>query len=284
MVGTSAIQSPTAGDLTNAVNGRNESVEGLAHRNILKITLIISDFFMGLGQPIGFPNLKPPEGDRMLKSLGYWWTFTACMWAAMAWAFSAGAHPVIYKGGYVGSVMLHSDYSQLHATYSLSSKVAAGATYESYRLLNQGTLQEHQQYVYGQLNGLVKRFYQDDSQGNIYVKGGLGIEPNTKKMVQYAGTQMDWETRTFYSAIATDTILTDQQIARQSTQIRLGLSPYEAKYDEIQAWLLFQWEHQRNDHVFGRLSPMMRFFYKTALWELGSDLYGRWLMHMMIHI
>ena len=197
----------------------------------------------------------------------------------MIYSNTGFSHPVIYKSGYVLSTMLHRDYSHIHANYSLTSNFALGLNYESFRP-DTGK----QDYYYGQANYLLKRFHQTDSQGNIYAKLGAGFDEIRNDLVFYSGIQADWETRTIFTELKVDALYSEKDVHQLRSSARIGISPYEAEYDEMQAWLIVQFEHDKNDSKDVRITPLMRFFYKTALWEVGSDLQGNWLLHFMVHI
>ncbi len=192
---------------------------------------------------------------------------------------AAHATPVIYKGGVMLSTMLHADYSSLHAAYSFSSRYALGVTYEEFREDGEGD-----RYYYLQNNFLLKRFFQDSSQGNIYVKLGAGHRQLDDNVAYYGGLQGDWETRTFYSAVSSDMLATKDNVHELMTSLSVGVSPYEARYDEMQAWLLMQVEHRINTDTPFSFTPMLRVFHKSAKFEIGSDLDGHWKMHFMVHL
>ena len=65
---------------------------------------------------------------------------------------------------------------------------------------------------------------------------------------------------------------------------RMGFAPYEADYKSLQSWMVAQVMYMQTPEG-SRTIPMvlMRFFYKTVLWELGADLYGRPWIQLMAH-
>ena len=199
--------------------------------------------------------------------------FKAFLGASLLVATTSWSTPVLYKGGTMISAMMHSDYNQLHTSYSLSSSYALGVTYEEFKSSNV----KNDRYYYLQNNVLLKRFFQDDSQGNIYAKFGAGYREIGEELTFYGGAQADWETRTFYTALTTDMLATKDNIKRMESHYRIGVSPYEAKYNDLQAWLLLQISHSKYPQEEVSI-------HKTALWEIGSDLKGNWMMHFTIHL
>ena len=84
---------------------------------------------------------------------------------------------------------------------------------------------------------------------------------------------------------------------RQNGSYRIGIAPYIAGMDQLQTWLVFQLDSfQRlrvEDHFEissllditkdWKASSILRFFYKNALWEVGSSFDGSFFLTLMIH-
>ena len=60
---------------------------------------------------------------------------------------------------------------------------------------------------------------------------------------------------------------------------RIGVAPYLADYNQLNTWLMFQVDHHpaKRDHFVA--TPLLRFFYKTYLFEIG---YGS-NQHIMVN-
>ena len=96
------------------------------------------------------------------------------------------------------------------------------------------------------------------------------------------GVQADFETQEIYTAFQSAALI------REDAQpfwvrYRFGVAPYVAEYGEMQTWIIAQatWFPDMDDQVI--LTPMMRFFYRTVLWEVGADLDGRPWLQLMAH-
>jgi hypothetical protein len=100
------------------------------------------------------------------------------------------------------------------------------------------------------------------------------------------GIQLDYETPLFYTALVgrvfgTDQI--DQFDPPHHLLYRLGFAPYKGKYDQLQTWIVAQMSYASLMKEQPSLTVLMRFFYKTVLWEIGSDTLGRPWLHLMVH-
>ena len=107
------------------------------------------------------------------------------------WSYIIFSHPVIWKGGTVLTFRDLYNTSQINLHYSYTSKWSLGLHAIK---LNQN------QYLMFQNNFLIKRWNQDNSQGNIYMLSGVGKKIQEKNEgILHIGTQIDWETRRFYT-------------------------------------------------------------------------------------
>ena len=88
-----------------------------------------------------------------------------------------------------------------------------------------------------------------------------------------------------------------------SLRYRLGMAPYVGGMDELQTWLIVQLdarppyyyrsEAEPLDLVAARsyalppnlleVTPLMRFFYKNVLWEMGASIRGQFFTSLMLH-
>ena len=53
--------------------------------------------------------------------------------------------------------------------------------------------------------------------------------------------------------------------------------------DQLQIWVVGQFDHISDMAEQPRFTPMLRFFYRTVLWEMGCDLQGIYWFQMMAH-
>lgn len=199
------------------------------------------------------------------------------------YAFSLFAHPVIYKEGIVVSYSNMRSYSDNQLMYSWSNRWSSG--------LNQWRFsrgEENTEFAFLKTNHLLYRHNGESSQGNIYVHGGIGvvdseIEKRQTNEAYMTGIEMDWETRTIYTALKyyyfTSPKVTDLSMA----QARVGFSPYEAGFDQLQSWFMVQAMVMPEVEPEVIITPLLRFFYKNVLWEIGSSTRAEWIINVMVH-
>ncbi|MBY0517064.1 MAG: hypothetical protein K2P81_09160 [Bacteriovoracaceae bacterium] len=194
----------------------------------------------------------------------------------------AWAHPVIYKDGIMLSSMTMHDFTELGAFYSYTPKWAVGAEY----LRLESPKGEEKQLELARLNHLAYRYNGPGSQGNIYLVSGLGRahdDVNDNRLGWLGGVEADWESREYF-------------ISSKYTQIgspdfdagiwvsRIGYSPIIADFDSLQSWVMLQTWYDPITSKETKITPMLRFFYKNVLWEMGASLKGDAFFNWMIHI
>lgn len=188
------------------------------------------------------------------------------------------AHPVIYQGGWAISSSNMPDYSNNYVMYSFSNRLALGV--EHWRF---GKRTDNNDMGLLKLNHLLWRQNGKDYQVNVYLHSGLGAEdqefPNKQLRASYlVGSEADWETRTLYTSV--------KYYQFQNTavsQVRLGLSPNKAAFENLQTWFMLQAMHIKGVNETISLTPMVRFFYQNVLWEMGSSTRGDWMLNLMVH-
>ena len=189
------------------------------------------------------------------------------------------AHPVSYQGA--TSLMSYNkeNENEVLLTYSFKSYLAAGLYY-----FKEGKTD----FTMPRLNYLAKRWNNEDSQGNIYLSGGYGVEKSNEenKGVGFGAIDVDWESRKYYTSAAYYRFLRDHSgdISRPDFEIikvRGGIAPYLAEYGEINAWFILQAEKMNDKPV--ELTQFVRLFYKNVLIELGAGFDGGWAFNYMVH-
>ena len=201
----------------------------------------------------------------------------------LVFSLSAFSHPVIYEGGKVISSFNMASYSDNQALYSMTSKWAAGLNHWRFTRGEKST-----EMGLARLNRLLWRHNGEDSQANLYLLSGIGmvdseIQKKGTREVYMGGFEADWETRTLYSAIKyyhfSSPALTDISM----TQARIGFSPFESGFENLQSWFMVQAMIMPKVEPNVIITPMLRFFYKNVLWEMGSSTRGEWMLNLMVH-
>lgn len=190
----------------------------------------------------------------------------------------AFAHPVIYKGGWVysGSFMPASNVQRV--SYSFHPNFSAELSSDYYRVIDR-----YRDYRLG-VNALVKRWFFEDFQANIYasVHGGYYTQTATRGVTFHPQIEFDWESRELYAATKASLYYFNQRVLYKVGQ-RLGFAPYVAGMDTLQTWLMVDFEYFKEEANKLKVTPLMRFFYKNVLWEIGSDIEGDFFLTLMVH-
>lgn len=210
--------------------------------------------------------------------------------AALFVSFESTAHPVTFESGIAVSTTHQRGFNLWHANYSLNSKVALGIDY-----LNLNHTSE-KRLALARANFLVKRWFGKGRQGNVYILSGIGLQlnqsPDTslseslRRPLAMIGAQVDYETRRFYTALL-GRLISDQDFQSDAMTYhvlyRMGLAPYTSLSQELQAWFVAQVSMHSGIKSEANITLLMRFFHKTALWEIGADTQGHPWIHLMSH-
>ena len=188
------------------------------------------------------------------------------------------SHPVIYKGGWVYQGSFMPKMNNMRVGYSASSKYSLVANANHFE-----NIDNYQDYTFG-INYLFKRWLNLHSQANIYggLHGGYFKDDNTDGEVGHTFLMGDWESREHYVMFKTDAYFYDNR--EQFSYIgRYGFAPFIAGMDELQTWMIVQalyYEEQSKEVI---ITPMIRFFYKNVLWEVGYSTRGQSYLTLMVH-
>jgi hypothetical protein len=136
-----------------------------------------------------------------------------------------------------------------------------------------------------QLDYLVHRWNESDLQANIYVYGGFGGVrfAQSNGTAYLAGIEADAESRKYFSMVKYEAMYPTLGGPFRHFEARIGAAPYEAEYDQLASWFMILWQYHPALSREQALTPMVRFFYKNALWEAGVSLQGDWMFNFMFH-
>ena len=190
----------------------------------------------------------------------------------------AHAHPVIFKGGWVYQGSFMPLMNEMKVSYTFDPKWSVVLNSHRFEMAD-----EYQDVAIG-LNTLVKRWLQHDSQGNVYLGAHFGKyqDLNGDGSVGHAFLMADWEDREDYVVFKSKKFYFEDRQS-QDYLIRYGFAPYVAGMNELQTWMILQayyYEEQSKEAI---ITPMLRFFYKNVLWELGSSTKGDSFLTLMVH-
>jgi len=182
----------------------------------------------------------------------------------------AAANPVSFKGGYGVMPAYNKDWFDVQLNYSVTNRYAVGAS-SYYREGRDGT----SEFGIGQVNYLVKRWNELDSQANVNASLGFGGRHDSVKgdgVAVYGAVEADYETRRLYSQLSAETLQSDDNVQFSRYRARGGIAPYKAMFDELNAWLVMQVDIMPEMEDSVRVTPMVRLFYTNFVLEAGASI------------
>lgn len=205
------------------------------------------------------------------------------------------AHPVVFKGGTVFSTENSNDMNEYHLAYTFHPQFAAGLHYIKEGTAGMGSGMAPVELQFAQGAWLVKRWLNQhengqDSQGNIYLLGGVGAERlnNSWTNAEHVDVMADWEDRRFYilgmqrhvwrHSNAED----PNKVNLWHSKVRLGFAPYPSETTELGIWFIAQFD-KHNDKNW-MTTNLLRFYYRNVLWEVGANLNGGYQLNFMVHM
>ncbi len=132
-------------------------------------------------------------------------------------------------------------------------------------------------------NFLLKRWNELESQANIYLSLGGGVEVG-KKNVGYVAVDLDWESRDYYVAYETQAIVrnkNEEDIIR--SKARIGFAPYRGGFEELNSWVIAEVTKDSDSIKEYDLTPFVRFYYRNILTEFGTSMNGEYKFNFMVH-
>ena len=181
------------------------------------------------------------------------------------------SRPISYPGGWT---IMHKNELQLHSInfhYSPSHKYSVGYISEY--------LDKKNYFFNGiKTNYLLKRINTNNSQSNIYLKNSLGTsysnykEFNEKLQFSYtSGIALDWETRRYFTMYENRYSDSGEIGHLFHQKLKIGIAPYLGNYGDLHTWAMIQLDHTPNSNYVYSITPMLRFFKDTTLFEIGIN-------------
>ena len=122
-----------------------------------------------------------------------------------------------------------------------------------------------------QINTLIKRWNLSDGQGNIFNSSGVGFADQNGKtrLAAWTGILADYETRRIFTSYEARLMYADTIDTSLWQRARVGVAPYLANYNDVSTWLMLQVDDHPSKKDSVVVTPLVRFFYKTSLVEVG---------------
>lgn len=189
-------------------------------------------------------------------------------------AAPALARPVSYPGGWTFMTMNDGDTNMLHLNYTFTPQLAIGYTAEYWR-------EEKYQLHALQMNNLLKRWNNPDSQANFYLQSGLGAAYSDKsphdsdwQPAAFTGIAVDWEDRRFFTSYQNRVTWAGDIDKGFMQQARVGIAPYIGGYGDLHTWIMLQVSHTPKSENSVTFSPILRLFKGDHLAEAGISNHG----------
>lgn len=209
--------------------------------------------------------------------------------AAIALTMTAQAHPVVFANGTAIMGHHHGKMSRLELVYSPNWYTGLGLeterTQEHYTLLGRTSLLTWR----GNFPDLQSNFYLSAAAGKKWFikKNNQPVHGNqtTSSLAQWSA-EWDAEDREYYGRIKYAQLFESDKFRADETLARIGFAPYKAQADEPAIWAMLEWKSETVDAfqtARHEITPLMRFFYKNALFEMGSSLSGKFAFNYMYH-
>ncbi len=184
------------------------------------------------------------------------------------------ARPVSYPGGWTVSQTNNGEANTLLLHYSPTARYSLGYKFEYWR---DGDFTVNAL----QMNNLLKRWNNEESQANLYLKSGIGIAHGDHETspAAYTGLATDWEDRRFFASYENRYTEAGDVDDFFTQSARVGVAPYIGNYGDIHTWLMLEVSHAPENDEKITITPLVRFFKGVQLLEAGMTNHGEVLLN-----
>ncbi len=192
----------------------------------------------------------------------------------------AQARPVSYTDSW--TVMLRNDAEQnsAHIHYTFDRRHSLGLRLRYDR-------ENDAAFTGAQLNRLVKRWNETDSQANLYGHAAIGIvkdeapsaSARADDMSFFLAASGDWETRRYFTSAAIEYWNQGRFGDELTYHSRLGIAPYIAGAGALHTWIMVEGHARPENDTPLTATALLRFFKGPSLLEIGVDMQGEPLLN-----
>ena len=194
----------------------------------------------------------------------------------------AQARPVSYPGGWTLMIMNSGHANSAHIHYSPTAFTSVGVRSE-YRREGEFLLNAVQ------INNLLKRWNNPNSQANLYLKSGIGAAYSDADdfdgevdAAGFTGIAADWEDRRYFVSYENRYLEAGDIADGYSQSARVGIAPYIGDYGDLHTWLMLQVEHEPEAQEKVTITPLVRLFKDVHLMEAGVSNQGDVLFNYIV--
>lgn len=174
------------------------------------------------------------------------------------------ARPVSYPGGWTFITENDDEENSALFHYTLTTNTAVG-----YRIAYDRDT--HATFNGVQMNNLLKRWNNPDSQANIYLKSAIGVAKDDAE--GFTGLQADWETRRYMVMYENMAMMSPDKDRNEFHQmLGLGVAPYVAEFGSLHTWIMAHVMHDPEENKEIQFQPTVRFFKDSVLVETGYNI------------
>lgn len=195
-------------------------------------------------------------------------------------SFPAFSHPVAYKGA-VGVMTWNQPFmTDDWITYSFEPNAAIAARHMRFNLPD-----GQMEFFAPQFDYLAQRWNEENSQSNVYVYGAYGTLKfhDQNEGSALAGIEADAESRKYFVMGKYERMWGNLGPEFYHSEFRLGIAPYEAEFTEMASWFMLQYQYHPMLIRKETLTPLIRLFYKSVLFETGVSTDADVMINFMFH-
>ena len=189
---------------------------------------------------------------------------------------SARGRPV----SFVGSTMVMSNNQPFMVTLSADHTPLRWASFGlNYQWLNR--VDGAAEIFTAEANFLAFRWNASDWQANAFLTGNLGglRHLGLNAAAVSGAAEADIESRRWYLLASSRWIHSLQGYTDVQAMARAGLAPFKAEFDQINPWVVIQYQYMPRFARQQVITAMLRLLYQGVLFEIGSSLRGEWLVN-----
>ena len=119
----------------------------------------------------------------------------------------------------------------------------------------------------------LNRWNAPNSQGNLYLKSGLGIAyiDDETEPAAYSGIAADWEDRRYFVSYENRFFYGGDIDTFAKHKARIGIAPYIGGYGDLHTWLMLQSDYDAGEKDSFSMTPLVRLFKGADLLEAGYN-------------
>lgn len=184
----------------------------------------------------------------------------------------AQARPMPFVGGTAVTTQLAEAAQTVFVRHSLTRRLAPGLLWSRFEPHHPDKVEA----LTPHLTWLVHRQNSRTRQANLYALGGPAFyrQAGDSFSGAWLAAQADAESRRWYGMAKATTWWAPDHFTRRDYAARIGWAPWLAGFTELNTWLMLEAGYQPAAARTTTLRPLVRFYTRTTLVELGSNLQG----------